>query len=561
MTRIPDRWTRYAVLLVLTSAGLHGGCGPRVPPDVVATWDGGSISRAEAERYVRFLEARGLRTGARIDARSGITEILSELAYLKMTAAEAGDADLARPVLFLGPRGLVLVRYYVERKGKRSHHVSDEEAMAFYRENLEKRFTVPESCTFRHVFLRADRRSKEELSRLERTVLERLAAGTPFKQLVAEYSESETARRDGTVGLVRRGRMDPAFEDQLYRMQPKTPVVIRMPQGTHVVEVLEKRPQSVLPFEEVKAQIASEIAGRRDDVERRELDAALRSRYGVLDRTDDPSAGPDDVVLRVRDRELTRRQLEAYLERRTAGTWSQGRDPRLRRSWVDDIILSNLLYLEAVDGGLDKEPAFLDRWEVRRLTLQSRAVVERRFQAAAAAVSDEDVVRAFRQSPGRYAAPGRSQAHFIFVPFGVAPPFELERRLERLEKLALDPSVPLEELGRSCQKAGAILVDMGWATPDEAARIAPEFQRRFIAQKEPGSTGVFKQDEGLFVLVVRAVEPARPLAEPEDHKEIRAQYAALRKKELLDEMKAGELKRRRFEIHSTDIFPSRNAKG
>ena len=69
--------------------------------------------------------------------------------------------------LYLDDRASLLVNYYVERKGKRSYEVTDEEALAFYNEHLADRFTTPESITFQHVFLRADRHAPEELARLE----------------------------------------------------------------------------------------------------------------------------------------------------------------------------------------------------------------------------------------------------------------------------------------------------------------------------------------------------------------------------------------------------------
>lgn len=555
-------WRRggLAVLFVCALLPIATGCGTPAPSDVVVTWEGGSITRAEAQRYIQFLQTRRLRTGSRIDVKSGLTEILSDLAWLKITAAEVEEADPDPPVLYLDREGAALVRYYVGKTGKRSHQVTDEEAMAAYEEGRTGRFTLPESITFRHVFLRADRRSKEELARVERTVLDALAAGTPFGKVASSFSESETARREGTVGPVFRGRMDAAFEEKLYQMTPKRTGVVRMPQGTHVVEVLEKRPSRVMPFEEVKTQIVSAIMDRRNDVEREELMKTLRARYGVLDRTDDPAAGPDDVVLRVRDRQITRKQLDAYVERRTARAWSRGKDPKLRRRWVDDLVRSNLLYLEAVASGMDKEEAFLDRRELRRLTLRSARATEKRFGEAGKKIPDEEVLRYWRENPGRFAVPGRSRAVFIFLPFGGVPPFELEQRLEELAKLAQEPDADPVEVSRRCDEAGAIYVDMGWATSRDAAWIAPEFQRRFIAQKAPGSTGVFKVEEGLFVILVRAVEGARPMKEPEDHEAIREQYLDLRKTELLRAMKDRDLKERNFTVLSTDVFQSPDEK-
>jgi hypothetical protein len=209
---------------------------------------------------------------------------------------------------------------------------------------------------------------------------------------------------------------------------------------------------------------------------------------------------------------------------------------------------------------LDREQAFVDRWEMRQLTLRSNAATERRLQAEARKVGDDELLRYHRENQGRFAVPQRFQASYLFVPFGGAPPFELEQRLEDMEKLIARPDADRAEIERRCKEAGATFVDMGWATPKDAARVAPEFQRRLLAQTAPGSTGVFKDEAGLFVIQVRAIEARRPMTEPADHEAIRARYVELRQKDIVREMRERELKGRNFKVLSTAVFESAGAK-
>lgn len=556
MKRIWLRRCGLAAGLALIGAG----CRSRVPEDAVATWKSGFIGRAEARRYFASLDTRGLRPGSKVDEGSGVTELLSDLAFLKIAAAEAEDPPPEEPVLHLDARASMLVRYYVDRKGKRTHEVTDEEALAVYKEKLAERFTEPVSYTFRHVFFRADRHSEEELARLTRTVLERRARGSSLAGLAAEYSESESARREGIVGPVYGGRMDPRFEEQLERLRPGQPGVIRMPQGTHVVEVFVRRPSRVVPFEEVKTQIVHSIMDRRNEGERKQLLAKLRERYGVLDRTSDPAVGTDEVVLRVKGREMTRGQLDAYLARRGARAWSAASGHKIRRRWVDELVDSNLLYLEAADSGLDREKAFVDRWELRQLTLRANETMNRWFDAEAKRVDQEAVLRYFRDNQGRFSVKQRWQASYLFLPFGGAAPFELAQRLEALGRLAAAPDADPAEVQRRAEESGAVFVDMGWATSLDAARIAPEFQRRLVAQTSPGNTGVFRDEEGLFFVVVRAYEAGRPMTDPADRDSIRARYVELRRAEIRREIKDRELKEREFRVLSTSVFESPDAK-
>jgi hypothetical protein len=527
-----------------------------VPDDAVATYDGGYVTAAEARRFLTWFDARRLRTGAEVDDREGVTEVLSELAFRKILAEEAGD-DRPSPQapLYLDQRASLLVDYYVERTGKRSHEVTDEEALAFYNEHLADRFTAPESVKFQHLFLRADRRSPAELAALERDILDRIAAGAVFADLVASFSESGSSTRDGVVGPVFRGRMDTGFEEQLYRLPVGRPGIIRTPQGDHVVVVLDKRPAKMETYEAVKQQIVNAIIDRRNQAEKDELLASLRARYGVEDHSANPTLGPDDTVIRVKDRTMTRQQLDSYLTfwMSQPNRVDTGADDVHGRA-ADELITASLLYLDAIDSGLDQEPEFLDRWAIRELQLRSNVGAQSRLAAWAAEVGEEEVLTYYRENQARFAVPQRFQASYLYQPFGGAPPFELQQRLEELTEQAGAPGADPAEIERRCAEAGARFVDMGWVTPRQAARIGPEFQRRLLAMTAAGSTGAFNDAAGLYVILVRAIEPRRPMGPPGDIELIRARYVELRRGEILAEMRQRVLEERHFEVLSTDVF-------
>jgi hypothetical protein len=527
-----------------------------VPDDAVATYDGGYVTAAEARRFLTWFDARRLRTGAEVDDREGVTEVLSELAFRKILAEEAGD-DRPSPQapLYLDQRASLLVDYYVERTGKRSHEVTDEEALAFYNEHLADRFTAPESVKFQHLFLRADRRSPAELAALERDILDRIAAGAVFADLVASFSESGSSTRDGVVGPVFRGRMDTGFEEQLYRLPVGRPGIIRTPQGDHVVVVLDKRPAKMETYEAVKQQIVNAIIDRRNQAEKDELLASLRARYGVEDHSANPTLGPDDTVIRVKDRTMTRQQLDSYLTfwMSQPNRVDTGADDVHGRA-ADELITASLLYLDAIDSGLDQEPEFLDRWAIRELQLRSNVGAQSRLAAWAAEVGEEEVLTYYRENQARFAVPQRFQASYLYQPFGGAPPFELQQRLEELTEQAGAPGADPAEIERRCAEAGARFVDMGWVTPRQAARIGPEFQRRLLAMTAAGSTGAFNDAAGLYVILVRAIEPRRPMSPPGDIELIRARYVELRRGEILAEMRKRVLEERHFEVLSTEVF-------
>lgn len=562
MPASPNRPHRRVSRLVSLALLLAASCGRGVPPDAVAVYDGGWVTAAEAQRYLGSLNRRRLRTDAALDTEEGLTDLLGELAFLKILAAEAGELPAAPAALYLDPRGSLLVSYYIERTGKRSHEVSDEEALAFYQEHLTDRFTVPEAVKFQHIFLRSDRHPHQELEGTVRTILDQLADGTPFSELVAAYSESGSAGQGGVVGPVYRGRMDPAFEDAIYRLAPGRTGVVRSSTGVHVVEVLEKRPPEVTAYEAVKQQIANAIMDRRNQVEREQLLATLRSHHGVVDRSGDPTLQPDDVALQVGDREMTRRQLDTYLAARTMSRGPVvGAEQNLSRQLVDDLVTSNLLYLDAVERGLDREQAFIDRWELRELRRRARLAQQRRLDAWAESVGDEEVLGFYQDNQARFALPQRFQVSYVQMPLGGGTPFALQQELEKLAELAAAPGTDQAELTRRCAEAGAVYVDMGWVTPVDAGRVGPEFQRRLLAMSGTGCTPVFRDEGWLFAVLVHAVEARRPLTLPADHDLIRARYVDLRRGEILAEIKKHLLEERHFVVLSVAVFKTADAQG
>ncbi len=556
MTTTVTRWRRVAAGLALAVLVVVAGCAAKPPADAAATYDGGFVSARELQRYLGWLDSRNLRTRSQVDAQAGVEGLLADLAFLEILAAEApAEPNADPPLLYLEPRAAFLAQYYVERKGKRTHEISDAEAQELYQARLGERFTVPESITFQHVFLRADRHSAEELTRIATTVRDLLVQGTPFAEVAASYSESESARWQGTVGPVYRGRMDAGFEQALYRLQPGRPAVIRTSQGAHVVVVVELRPSRQLPFEEVKQQIVSVIMDKRNETEREQLLAELRARYGVLDRSADTTVGADEVALRVKDRELTRAQLERYLAPRIERLGGQGgADSGLRQRLVDELVTSNLLYLDAVDSGFDEEDTFVDRWAMHELRQRADVAKRLRLHAWTEQVGDDVVLRYLEENQGRFAVPQRFNASYLVLPLGSGPPFELQLRIEALAELAATPGTDDGELERRCAQAGVGLVHMGWATPTDAAGVGPEFQRRLLAMEAPGSTGVFRDEQRLHAIQVHAIEGRRKLTEPADHDLIRARYAELHQEKAGEEIQREVLAARHFRVLSTAVF-------
>jgi parvulin-like peptidyl-prolyl isomerase len=522
---------------------------------VVAIYDGGSVTRSEARRFIRSLDRRGIRTEAAVDADASLSALLGDLATLEILASEADAAADPPSVLYLDARASQLVRYYIDLVGKRVHTVSDDEARDFYEAHLADRFTLPEAVTFRHLFLRSDRHSEPEIEELLRTIRAQLTAGADFPEVVATYSESESVRRGGVVGPVSRGRLDQEFENAVYDLPVGKPSVVRTATGVHVVAVVEVRPAEVTPFDDVKQQIIHAIMDGRNQVEHEEFVATIRAHHPVVDHSLDPTVEPDDIALQIDDRSLTKRQLDAYLAGRAATRGPVvGGDQNMARQLVDQLVEANLLYLDAVDRGLDREQEFTDRWELLDMRRRAQRAEAQRLDVWAKSVGDEEILTFFRDNPARFSLPQRFDASYLVMPLGADVPFVLQLELEELVAFAADPASNPVEIDRRCARVGATFVDMDWATPVAAGHIGPEFQRRLLAIDGPGVTPVFRDEGWLFAIVVRAVEDRRPLTAPADMDLIRDRYVELRRGGMVSEMQARLLEERHFRVVSTEVF-------
>jgi peptidyl-prolyl cis-trans isomerase C len=140
--------------------------------------------------------------------------------------------------------------------------LSDESLKKFYDANRES-FQVDERINVSHVLFK-ERAKAEEMARKAKN-------GMPFKEIM------KTATKEGGVaadlGFIERGKFDKAFEEAAYAAPTgKTTGPFKTRYGYHLIRVGEKRSAGVLPFEEVKGQIAADL---REQAQREAFETLL----------------------------------------------------------------------------------------------------------------------------------------------------------------------------------------------------------------------------------------------------------------------------------------------
>jgi peptidyl-prolyl cis-trans isomerase C len=158
--------------------------------------------------------------------------------------------------------------------------VSAADVRKFYDSNPE-RMVEPERVHARHILIRAgeDVAAEEKAARRKRLegIRAELVGGADFATLARANSDDKgSGERGGDLGFFYRGQMVPAFEKVAFELPPnQLSAVVETRFGFHLIEVLEKRAESKLVFEQVKERLESML-------KQRQLEAKIRDRVNEL---------------------------------------------------------------------------------------------------------------------------------------------------------------------------------------------------------------------------------------------------------------------------------------
>jgi peptidyl-prolyl cis-trans isomerase D len=181
-------------------------------------------------------------------------------------------------------------QYRVPEKRKIKYLLIDIEAMKaritvppgdverYYRQNIEQ-YSSPEQVRASHILFKTEGKDEAEVRRKAEEVLKQVKAGGDFGALARKLSEDEgSAKQDGDLDYFGRGRMVKEFEDVAFSLAPgSVSDLVKSQFGFHIIKVVDKKPASTRPFEEVKAQITDQLAAERAQTQASELAAALSS--------------------------------------------------------------------------------------------------------------------------------------------------------------------------------------------------------------------------------------------------------------------------------------------
>jgi peptidyl-prolyl cis-trans isomerase D len=181
--------------------------------------------------------------------------------------------------------------------------------------NEEKdRFRTPDRVKTRHILLKTEGKSKEEIEKIKaqaESLLKQVKGGGNFAELAKKYSE-DTNNKDkgGDLGWVERGRTVPEFEKAIFALKPgETSSVIQTQYGFHIAQAEAKEDARLKPLSEVKGEIEAALKKERGQSQVQkaldEVEAELRKNPEKVDeiaarrqlyKVDSPSSSRNDPI-------------------------------------------------------------------------------------------------------------------------------------------------------------------------------------------------------------------------------------------------------------------------
>jgi peptidyl-prolyl cis-trans isomerase C len=177
------------------------------------------------------------------------------------------------------------VRQLLDKKIISGVTISDEEAKSFYDKN-PKNFEQPEQIRARHILIAVDKDATAEQKAEARSKIkklkERIVAGEDFATLAKENSSGPSSAQGGDLGYFSKGTMVKPFAEAAFALEiNEVSDIVETSFGYHLIKLLDRRPASVIAFDEAKPKIIQELRNETIKTKINEYLTALRSKAKI----------------------------------------------------------------------------------------------------------------------------------------------------------------------------------------------------------------------------------------------------------------------------------------
>ena len=151
--------------------------------------------------------------------------------------------------------------------------VSEADTKAYYDEN-QNLFKRPEQVKASHILIKLESDAtdlQKAQARIEiAKIHQKLKDGQDFAALAKQYSQDSSSENGGDLGYFGRGQMVKPFEEAAFALEPgQVSEIVETRFGYHLIKVVDKRPEGIMAYTEVKDRLNQHIKSQRIDQEAR----------------------------------------------------------------------------------------------------------------------------------------------------------------------------------------------------------------------------------------------------------------------------------------------------
>ena len=171
--------------------------------------------------------------------------------------------------------------------------VSDDDALAYYNENLEY-FVTPFSMQASHILLLDEDHTDARRAEMQ-AILDRLNNGEDFAELATLLSEDGSAESGGDLGTFGLGQMVAEFEEACLALEPgEISGIVETEYGFHIIKMTQKNEETTATFEEARETIDSTLTSERSS---EAMDALIEAANITYKGLINPTTGKPPISL------------------------------------------------------------------------------------------------------------------------------------------------------------------------------------------------------------------------------------------------------------------------
>jgi parvulin-like peptidyl-prolyl isomerase len=409
MIRITRSLIIVSILSILVLAGCELGEKQKDKSQVLAQWDGGTITEkvfnARLDQIPQFYRPRG---GFTVEQKQKYLDDYSieEIFYIEALSKGVENTQSAREFYRQNAERVILDKYYQEQI-KDKIKPTDAELKAYYEAHKDDFYKKSPTATLLYI----ETKTKENAD----AAYNELVSGKDFEEVMNTYSTNENiTKKGGKITNIRKGGYIPNIGrseelDSLIFVAEVNDIIppIQFNDAYHLVQVTDLDMSTIRPYDEVEKDVSSRYASGKEQELRTKILDKLFLKYNIsidtlavkeinFEEADTSDTAGSVILIASSDPELVYTAKDFAHE---VSMFPMERKQLLHEAngkidFINEKASNNVLYHDAIKKGYENHPEIAD--ELRRAKMIG-ALREyyKQFVVDAAVVPEEEIVKAY----------------------------------------------------------------------------------------------------------------------------------------------------------------------